>query len=77
MKLAALLAVILASPADELIIFGVLVAVKSFYRRTTMLEGIQQMKHAMHGMMLTYVIVAVVVIVVWMLLWASKKSLSQ
>jgi hypothetical protein len=77
MKLAALLALILASPADELIIFGVLVAIKSFYRRTTMIEGIQQLKHSMHGMLLTYVVVAVVVIVLWMLLWASKKNLSQ
>jgi hypothetical protein len=76
-KLAALLAVILASPADELIIFGVLVAVKSFYRRTAMLEGIQQVKHAMHGMALTYVVIVVVSAVVWMLVWASKKSLSQ
>jgi hypothetical protein len=42
-----------------------------------MLEGIQQMKHAMHGMALTYVVVTVAVVVLWMLLWASKKNLSQ
>jgi hypothetical protein len=72
-----LLAVFLASPLDELIIFGVLVAVKSYLRRIPMIDSIMQMKHAMHGMMLTYVVVAVVVVVGWMLLWACKKNFSQ